>query len=111
MTTIVIIYAISVFAAFVWHLFEYSTFFEAFRKQYPQEADLMFPRIYHVTFPTKYSPVAMFFLSPKSVDFFASRKDIRLLAKRRRYRISLFLSLVVPFGGFTLILLGFAIAR
>jgi hypothetical protein len=111
MTTLFVIYSILVFATLIWHLFEYSTFFEAFKRQYPQETDLMFPRIYHVAFPTKYSPVAKFFLSPKSVEFLVRRKDLRLLAKRRRYRASLLLSLVVPIGGFVLLLVGLAIAR
>jgi len=111
MTAFFIIYAIAVFAAIVWHLFEYSTFFEAFKKQYPQETDLMFPHIYHVALPSKYSPVARFFLSPKSDAFLTSRGDVRLLAKRRRYRLSLLLSLGVPLGGFVLMLLGLFIAR
>jgi hypothetical protein len=105
MTWIVIIYLISVVATFIWTFFEWNTLLSVFRKRYPDEAQKGLGNI-ETWIPSPIGePVGKYFISPISKIFLEARLDSELLAKRKKAKYLLGACVIVPMGGFIVLMI------
>jgi hypothetical protein len=102
---IVVIYLISIVAIFVWTFFEWNTLLSLFRKRYPSEAEDRLGNI-DSWIPSPFGEsVGNYFMSPKSKIFLEAQRDEELLSKRKNAKYLLGACVIIPMGGFTILLI------